>query len=250
MGRAPTQLDAELEYFRRIRDSTAPKKPLHTQETIDRVEKLLQSPELAKVLLWLENQNKRLMSQPRLSLEERRQGKQNPKTQFLLGPYLYQAIGSVNDRAFGRARMPILKRPPADVRGHYQRASVKSEDLAKKLREGPQPRVALDAPKQNWELVWPFTPIIQSSNPRAEIVTLADLLERAAELLDSMARSIVRTKNTRMGPKSELRSRAANILVSAFRRDLGGPYHSHVATIASVLSGMETDADYVKKIEK
>src|SRR5262249_24603845 len=157
MGRAPTQLDAELEYFRRIRDSTGHKRPLHTQETIDRVEKLLQSPELANVLLWLEKQNKRLMSQPRLSLEERRQGKQNPKTQFLLGPYLYRAIGSVNDREFGRARMPILKRPPAEVRGHYQKASAKSKVLAKMVREGPQPRVALDAQKQDWELVWQFT---------------------------------------------------------------------------------------------
>ena len=255
MGRAPTQLDAELEYFRRIRNFAGPSGRLQTQEIIDRIEKLLQSSELAKVLLWLEEQNERLMSQPPLSLEERRlrslEGQDRPRTTpFLLGPYLYQAFGSVKDREFVRTHMPILKRPPAQVRAHFQKASAKSKDLAKMLREGLQPRVVLGAQNQNWESVWPFTPVIQSQNRRAEIVLLADLIESAAESLGSMACSIVRTKNTSMGPISELRARVASILVKEFRTHLGGPYHSHVATIASFLSGIHTGADYVKKIEK
>jgi hypothetical protein len=37
MGRAPTQLDAELEYFRRIRNFAGPSGRLQTQESIDRI---------------------------------------------------------------------------------------------------------------------------------------------------------------------------------------------------------------------
>jgi hypothetical protein len=47
---------------------------------------------------------------------------------------------------------------------------------------------------------------------------------------------------------AELRSLTAEVFVRAFRQRLGRPHHAHIATIAAVASGIETDADFVKKV--
>src|SRR5262249_33581922 len=86
---------------------------------------------------------------------------------------------------------------------------------------------------------------------------LARLLDDAAASLDSIAHQISRAKSHRQPVKygsaarqQELRLRAASFLAEVCRRALNHPYHSHVAVIATLLSGINTNADYVKKSER
>jgi hypothetical protein len=50
--------------------------------------------------------------------------------------------------------------------------------------------------------------------------------------------------------KEQLRYYTSRFLATKFRQQLNHPYHSHVATIVMVLTGIDTDEDYVKKIDK
>jgi hypothetical protein len=205
------------------------------------VEELLQRPELAKLLAVLKQRNK---------------GRKAP---FLLGPYLFQIVSSGKERRAAHARMSALDQPAANVRDHLKEVSAKSKGLAAHLRMGPQPRVVLAPRRHYWnalELMDGF-PAIQSSSKRRNVVPLDQVLNDAAALIDKVAKKISRAKQHRRPSKSarvaeseELRSRAASVLVHAFRDRLGHAYHSHIATIVELLSGITTDDGFVKKVEK
>ena len=241
MAGGSSQLAAEIEWLRQwklLAERSSRRPPERWNSIVHQVEKVLHRPELAKFLTVLERHNS------------------TRKTRFLLGPHLFQVIGSVEDRRAFRAKMPVMNRPPAEVRAHFQEGSAKSKALARLLRKGPQPGVALAARNQDWEAFKAFAPLIQSSKDCAENVPLAQLLDRAAASLDSMAHQISRAKSHRQPVKNasaptqqEMRSRAS-FLAEVFRRALNHPYHSHVAVIATLLSGINTNADYVKKCER
>jgi len=100
-------------------------------------------------------------------------------------------------------------------------------------------------------------PTIQSPNELEAIVPLDRLLDDVAVSLDQAARKISGTRQHRNPAKKprdaerlELRRLAAGVLAATFRQNLNQPYHSHVATIVTVLTDIDTDADYVKKVEK
>jgi hypothetical protein len=50
--------------------------------------------------------------------------------------------------------------------------------------------------------------------------------------------------------RSELRHRAIIVLDGAFRNEWKQPYYEYVADIVTALTGIPTDADYVKKVVK
>jgi hypothetical protein len=195
-----------------------------------KIEKVLESCELVPVLRILEQHN---IEQNNKKVRERN------KSPLLLGPYLFRAIYSVEQKKTAIKGMPVLMRRPAELRAHFHEASTKARALARLLRKGPQPFVAL---------------ALQSD----DTVTLDWVLENAAALFDAVAeRNIPRArqhrkpaKNPAIDTQSELRRLAANVLVTAFREKLNHPYYSHVAAIVTILTGIDTDADYVKKIDK
>ena len=246
MAGACNQLAAEMRWLRgEISPGIAA--ALRTRSPPDRctciarqVEGLLQRSELAEFLAVLKQHN-----------EARR-------TPFLLGPYLFQVISSIEGLRAAHAKMPALDQPAAEVRDHLLEASIKSKDLAARLRKGPQPSVVLARHSEAWDALGLIESLstIQSSSERENVLPLDQLLEKAADLLETAANKIPRAKQHRRPSKSaragnsELRSRAARVLVDAFRSRLGHAYHRHIATIAELLSGITTDADFVKKAEK
>jgi hypothetical protein len=98
-----------------------------------------------------------------------------------------------------------------------------------------------------------FAPI-QSPSELATTVTLDCLLDEAATALGAVRIERAKQHGLRAKPadaeKIELRKQAAKVLSQRFRERLGQPYSSHVATIVGLLSGLKTDSDYVKKVER
>jgi hypothetical protein len=216
--------------------------PLEWIDIAERIEKVLAHRDLANFLRVLEKHNS------------------NRVTPFLLGPYLFHVIHSVEARKDYFQMMPALGRRPAELRAHLQAASAKAKTLARLVRKGPQPLIALAARDEvSEEGVNVFQPcgMIQSPHELETIVPLNWLLENAAATLDSVAKEIPRaTRHQKPASKAvdserrELRRRGATVLATTFRREFNHFYHSHVATIVTVLTGIETDADHVKKVEK
>jgi hypothetical protein len=103
----------------------------------------------------------------------------------------------------------------------------------------------------------PLTEVIEASGPEREVVPIVTLLERGAAWFEGQTQRVVARSKQNRHPAAranetyadELRSRAAEFLVGVFRKTLGHPYHAHVATIASIISGKQTDEDFVKKVE-
>ena len=82
-------------------------------------------------------------------------------------------------------------------------------------------------------------------------MTLDRLLIEAATALAAGARRIGRAKqHRRLTYNAELRARTVSVLVRTFREKLGRPYFADVASIAHILSDIETDPEYVKKTEQ
>ena len=182
----------------------------------------------------------------------------NRSKPLLLGPYLFRIIHSVEAKNDIVQRMPVLERRPSDLRDHYQSASKSAKALARLLRKGPQPSVVLsahDEVREAFSLFQPFG-VIQSPNQFEAIVPLDRLLHEAAASLDLITARIPPAIQYRKGVKAkterldELRHLAASVLATRFRQELSQPYHSHVATIVRLLTGITTDSDYVKKIDK
>src|SRR5215813_4939770 len=94
---ASSQLAAEIEWLKLLVKYSNSAQWI---SVVHQVEKALQCAELAKFLTVLEKHNS------------------TRKTPFLLGPHLFQVIGSVEDRGTIRTKLPVLNRPPAEVRAH------------------------------------------------------------------------------------------------------------------------------------
>ena len=206
--------------------------PRHWTAFAERVEQVLACPELRNVLRVLEEHN-------------RKQSKR--ASPFLLGPHLFRIVRSEAERQATRSKVLVLQRRPAELRAYFQDDSVKAKALARAVRKGPQPFVALaarDHMRNAFNLFQPC-PIIQSPNRRKSIVPLDRLLDEAAASLDLLANNI-----SRPSARGSVKSEAAGYLATRLRKTLKKPCHSEVATIVQVFTGKVTDEDYVKKIEK
>jgi hypothetical protein len=145
---------------------------------------------------------------------------------FLLGPYLVQVFLSSDERSETLERMPFLDQPRAAIRDDLRERAAKCKELAELLRKGPH---------------------VVSTNP------CYWWLNQAAEEYRDLAERVHSTQHRKSGKNAKaqaLRSRTASVLVAAFRQNLKRPYHGYVASLAEIISGIATDADYVKKIER
>lgn len=210
------------------------------KDIVQRIRDVIARPELQNVLEALATHN------------------QNRSTPFLLAPYLFNIVLSLEMRNDNLRRMPALGRRPAELRSHFQVASAKAKALARLVRKAHQPHIVLCAHDDSREVFKLFQPcpIIQAPSQSETTVPLDWLLDAAAASFDSAAKKIPHTHHHRKAQqtltnadRSQLRRLAARRLVSEFRRNLGSPYHSHVADIVEALTGTATDADYVKKVE-
>jgi hypothetical protein len=166
-------------------------------------------------------------------------------------------VQAVEGRRENIAKMPALGRTPAELREHYREVAGKASVLAAALRKAPHPYVVLAARDEEWEAFSLFgRPLLETTNKGP--TPLAKVLDDAAKTLRAMAKTVSSEMPRRQHREdrgegqhtSEIRRFAAWYFADLFRRELGGPLHAHVATIAEVVSGVPTDADYVKKEEK
>jgi hypothetical protein len=174
-------------------------------------EKVLARRELASVLRMLEQHNRQRV------LERH-------KTQFLLAPYLFHVISSVELRKSVHDQHPLLAKSPRKVHAHFRKVAAKTRDLARLIRKGPQPLIA------------PGMPLDRLLN---------DVFAVAFTLLAEKTPPQRRQKQ-----QSELRHRAIIVFDGAFRNEWKQPHNEHVADIVTALTGIPTDADYVKKVVK
>ena len=82
---------------------------------------------------------------------------------------------------------------------------------------------------------------------QVHVTPIADGIVRQVPVV--LGDHVRRAKQNRHTGAGALRMRAAEFLVGVFQKRLGHPYHGHVATIATVISRIPTDADFVKKVE-
>jgi len=152
-----------------------------------------------------------------------------------------------------RQRLPLLDQQAAEVRDHLLKVATDCEFLAKLIRKGPQPDVALAGKTSTNEVLKIFAPWTElfeaSDDSERQVVPFADLVDRAASWFDALSGHVPRAKQNKHTSAGALRVRAAEFLVSVFRKKLGRPYRAHVATLATLVSGISTDADFVKKVE-
>jgi len=211
----------------------------------ERVRAILSDLRLAPFLRIIEQHNSRPRDVPGRRLPQ--------KDHFLLGPHLRQVLVSVQARNEVRQRLPVLDQPAVQVRDHLQNVAADCKTLADLIRKGPQPGIAIAGSIGRNEFlrvaaVW--SEVFEASDGlKYEEVFLADLLERAARWFDALKDHVPRAKQNRHTGNGALRVRAAEFLPGVFRKRLGQPYHAHVATIATIVSGIVTDADFVKKVE-
>jgi hypothetical protein len=210
-----------------------------------RIKEILCCPRLGPVLASIGKHN----TQPREI-----PGRRLPwKDHFLLGPHLFQVLVSVQARNELRQQLPVLAQPAAEVRKHLQKAATHCEALAGLISKGPQPSVALaGATRENEvrKIFAPWTELFEAADDsERQIVAFSDLIGRAAAWFDALATQVPRAAQNRHTGNGALRVRAADFLPGVFRKRLGQPYHAHVATIATIVSGIPTDADFVKKVE-
>jgi hypothetical protein len=242
----------------------APRKGRTVQaETIEaRIENYLIDRRLQEVLSVLERKNRDRLRERRevLAPSERKnrdhfREKARKRAPLLLGPYLHYITRAVESRREAIAKMPALGRTPAELREHYREIAHQAAALAAALRKAPQPNV-VPMPREAGEAFGVFWPTSEFFFEGATQVS--ELLDKAATTVRSIAGSVSAKVPRRTGGKtkhdrqqaSQIRRFVAIRFSDFFRRELGRPLHEHVATIATVLSGIATDADYVKKAEK
>jgi hypothetical protein len=209
------------------------------------IKEILYRPELVPLLRIIERHNSQSREIP---------GRRLPrKDHFLLGPHLRGVLMSVKARNEQRQRLPVLDRPAAEVRDHLREVSASCKDMAELIRTGPQPHVALASKTSANEAVKVLAPLTElfeaSDGLERQVVAFAELMDRAASWFEALSGRVQRAKENRHTCKGALRMRASEFLVDVFKRSLGRPYHPHVATIATLVSDIKTDADFVKKVE-
>jgi hypothetical protein len=171
-------------------------------------------------------QVEKLLARPELTnvlclLEEHNKQRASP---FLLGPYLFHVFNSVEQRKSVHEQSPLLAQSPRKVHAHFRKVAAKTRDLARLIRKGPQPLIA------------PAMPLDRLLND-VFAVTFTLLAEKTPP-------------QRQQKQQSELRRRAITVLCDAFRREFEQPHNEHVADIVTALTGIPTDADYVKKVVK
>jgi hypothetical protein len=262
------QLEKELEWLRG-ETVRSPMFPHRTPPPPDRwikiarcVERVLRDNSCARLLAILHKHNAKLQAdslpsekiRPLTSPELHRK-----KEPFLLAFQLFHIVDSVEMRSDTRKSIGLSERTAAELQSHLLNASTKSKMLAALLRKDIQPRIVLAAQPDDYELYQTFLPlrIIHSDGNSASLVPLDELLDKVARSLDSIANRITRapqnrrpSKRPKKAQKEELRSRIAGRLVKILCERLGRPCHGHVAAIAHLMTGVPTDADYVKKVAK
>ncbi len=211
-----------------------------------RIKEILYCPKLASLLNIIRKHNSQLREVPGRRLPQR--------DNFLLGPHLFQVLISVQNRNEMRQRLPLLDQPAAEVRNHLKKVAKDCEALAALIRIGPQPGIALAGSIGRNEYlrvsgVW--AEVFEAADGlKYQEIMFADLLKRAAGWFDALVDRVPRAKQNRHTGNGALRVRAAEFLPGVFRKRLGHPHHTHVATIATMVSGgMETNADFVRKVE-
>ena len=211
-----------------------------------RMKEILRHPELGPLLGIIEQHN----SQPRELPGRRLPQKDN----FLLGPHLFQVLVSVQSRNEVHQRLPVLDQPAAEVRNHLQKVATDCKALAALILKGPQPGIALAGSIGRNEFLRVFAAWAEvfeaTDGLKYQEVMFADLLKRGADWFDGLAKHVPRAPQNRHTGNDALRARAAEFLPGVFRKRLGHPYHAHVATIATVISGLATDEDFVKKVDR
>jgi hypothetical protein len=237
------QLAAEKDWLggKNPRSMLAPARhpPREWIDIAKQVEKVLADPELVDVLRELERHN-------RLEMEKHTRNRDTP---FLLGPHLFHVIHAVLGRKATLSKMPVLERRSQEIRSHFQDLAAKAKALARLVRKGPQPLVALAPRDRETGATTLFQPrMIGSPDRQKAIVPLDQFLDDAAASLEGV--KISSTRWHRKPAKEQLRHYAASFLATRFREQFNHPYHSHIATIVTVLTGIDTDEDYVKKIDK
>jgi hypothetical protein len=220
--------------------------PSQAEQEIDEcVRAILSDAKLGRFLRVIERHNSQPREMPGRRLPQR--------DHFLLGPHLRQVLMSAQARDELRRRLPVLNQPAAEVRDHLQKVAADCKSLADLIRKGPEPGIALAGSIGRNDFLRVFgvwAEVFEASDGlKYEEVCLADLLERAARWFDVLKDRVPRAKQNRHTGNGALRVRAAEFLPGVFRKRLGQPYHAHVATIATIVSGIETDADFVKKVE-
>jgi hypothetical protein len=208
------------------------------------IENILARPELANFIRTLERHN--------CAANANRN-----RSPFLLSPYLFHIFHSVEARTNFLATISALNRPAWKVRAHFRESSEKAKKLARLIRKGPQPTVILAPAKiRAAAALFQVFSSISSSSKSASPAPLDRVLDDAAISFELAAKKITRAKQNR--PRSsgariaqkELRSRAVLVLLPAFRERFSRPYFNIVAIMAELISSIETDAEYVKKIEQ
>jgi hypothetical protein len=248
------QRKKELEWLSGDTEASLLSKKLRpTARLIDiakRLKRIIKNHALDATLDLLDEHNR---DQERIKNEEQSRN----KSSLLLSPYLFHVMKTVEDRWDVFAKMPALDRPAGEVRDHFDEASTKCKELADLLRRGPALFVALAEHRDGWEEVFESlgSSFLQSPDKSPAIVTFDRLLDHAASSHARLARRVARAKHHRRPAKKkaeakneELRSLIAREIEGIFRSFLGKPYYAQVAVVATLLSGLETDPGYVKKI--
>src|SRR5262249_39248676 len=153
-------------------------------------------------------------------LEEHNRKQSKRASPFLLGPHLFHIIRSEAERKSTLSKIPILQRRPWELRANFQAASAKAKSLARLVRRGPQPFIALaarDDAREAFSLSPPFQ-TIQSPNELEAIVPLDRVLDEAAASLDLLAKNI-----SRPSARGSDQSEAAGFLANTFRKALKKP---------------------------
>jgi hypothetical protein len=222
-----------------------PEVPPSMRDIAQRVEEIMRCPELLLFLTVVEQHNRRPHWEPGRRLPQ--------KDNFLLCPHLFQVLISVESRNELHQRLPVLDQPASEVRMHLLKAATDCKGLAALIRKGPQPGVALAGATSANEVLKVFAPWSElfeaADDSERQIVAFSDLIGRAAAWFDALATHVPRAAQNRHTGNGALRVRAAEFLPGVFRKRLGQPHHAHVATIATIVSGIPTDADFVKKVE-
>jgi hypothetical protein len=224
-----------------------------TEPEIDkRVLAILSDARLACFLRIIERHN----SQPR-DIPGRRLPQRD---HFLLARELRRVLLSIQVDNEKRQRYPVLDQPAAEVRNHLQRVASDCRTLAELIRKGgPQPGIALAGPIGRNEVLRALSTYEEvfeaSEDLKYQEVRFADLLDRAGDWFGAL-RVQPSGQNRRPSAKvakaerAELRVRAAKWLPGVFKKRLGHFYDAYVATIATVVSGCETDEEFVKTVRK
>jgi hypothetical protein len=262
---ASDQLKQELEWLRgeapgsllAVRANFSP--PDHWVSIAKRIETVLLDVSSNKLLAILDKHNAEIRANSLATKDRFPPNREAHKQKgfYLLAPQIFRIVHSVESRSDVRNVTGASEYTAGKLRSHLLAASAKSKTLAALLRRHIQPRVALAAHHDDYELLQTLlpVPIIYSDGDVTSLVELDEVLDKAARQFDSIATRITRatpnrrpSKRPKKAQKEELRSQIASSLVRILRERLDRPCYDHVAAIAHLLTNVPTDADYVKKV--